>query len=407
MSQHPAAGTLIRSVYQPIVDLASEQVVGYEALARWTSPDRPGTPDFGDGARLGEIEWASRTAALAGALDAGLDAGTLLFVNVEPRILAHETPNAFLEVLARARQQLRLVVELTERELLSRPRELLEFADQVRDLGWGLALDDVGAHTESLAALPFLDPNVIKLDISLVQNDPSAEQARLLTGVLAHSERLGTALLAEGIETPEHLERARTLGAAFGQGYLFGRPEALPRVRVTGTTEIPGVERPRPSGPSEPDGFWTPGATRIARKPVLERLSAQLERQAANQVDPSVLLMTFQHADRLAPVAERLRQVAAACRFVGVLGVDMPPEPVAGVRGAAVPADDPLTQEWTIVVVSAHYAGALIAREIEPPHGTGPVADQERRFAFQLTHVRDTVVETGRRLLRRFEKVPG
>ena len=107
-----------------------------------------------------------------------------------------------------AEQELQLVVELTERDLLSAPGELLAFAERVRRRGWGLALDDVGVHTESLAALPFLEPDVVKLDISLVQHDPTIEQARTLTGVLAHSERVGTALLAEGIETEAHLERA-------------------------------------------------------------------------------------------------------------------------------------------------------------------------------------------------------
>ncbi|WP_375499104.1 EAL domain-containing protein [uncultured Jatrophihabitans sp.] len=400
----PAEGR-VQSVYQPIVELATERVVGYEALARWMSPGLEVAPDFANSADLNEIEWACRTAALAGALDAGLDRGTLLFVNVEPRILARRAPQAFIDVFGRARRDLQIVVELTERDLLNSPGELFAFADLIRRLGWSLALDDVGVHTESLAALPFLDPDVVKLDISLVQNDPTAEQARTLTGVLAHSERMGTALLAEGIETPAHLERARTLGAVYGQGYLFGRPGPLPTVRPTAPLRPPGVGRHRSADDGAPGGLLQAVETRIARKPMLLQLSRQLEQQACNPADPSMVLATLQEAERLTPAGDRFRSLAAVCRFVGVLGVGMPAEPMPGVRGAAVAPDDPLTTEWTVVVVGAHYAGALIAREIHD--GDEPVTESDRRYEFVLTHDRDTVLAAGRHLLRRFERVPG
>ena len=114
----------------------------------------------------------------------------------------------FSDVLRRGRSELRVVVELTERHLLSRPGELLAFVDWVRRQGWGLALDDVGVDTQSIAALPFLDPDFVKLDMSLVQDDPTPDQARTVTALLAFSERTGAALLAEGIENERHLEQA-------------------------------------------------------------------------------------------------------------------------------------------------------------------------------------------------------
>src|ERR1700710_2790552 len=174
---------VVTAVYQPIVELATMSVVGYEALARWTSTQDTVGMDVDDRTRLGFIDWACREAAIAGALDAGLDGEALLFVNVEPRVLGREEPEHAGTLLDPAEQELQLVVELTERDLLSAPGELLAFAERVRRSGWGLALDDVGVHTESLAALPFLEPDVVKLDISLVQHDPTIEQARTLTGV--------------------------------------------------------------------------------------------------------------------------------------------------------------------------------------------------------------------------------
>ena len=99
---------------------------------------------------------------------------------------------------------------------------------RVRGRGWGIALDDVGAERASLALLPFIRPDVIKLDLGLVQGRPSAAVAEVFSAVNAESERSGAVVLAEGIETREHLGTARALGATLGQGWLLGRPSAAP-----------------------------------------------------------------------------------------------------------------------------------------------------------------------------------
>lgn len=158
----------LQAAYQPIVELASETVVGFEALARW--PTLAGaTPDVVFAAarkcgRTAELDWACRLAALEGALDFGLGREHALFVNVEPAGLGAVEPENAGATNDAAQRGLRVVLELTERSLARNPAELLRVVGLARDRDWGIALDDVGAEPESLALLPFLAPDVVKLD---------------------------------------------------------------------------------------------------------------------------------------------------------------------------------------------------------------------------------------------------
>jgi EAL domain-containing protein (putative c-di-GMP-specific phosphodiesterase class I) len=76
--------------------------------------------------------------------------------------------------------------------------------------------------------MPFIHPDVIKLDLRLIQARTTAEVARIINAVLAQAERTGAMILAEGIETPRHEQIARAMGATVGQGWLYGRPGPLP-----------------------------------------------------------------------------------------------------------------------------------------------------------------------------------
>jgi EAL domain-containing protein (putative c-di-GMP-specific phosphodiesterase class I) len=240
---------LVRSVYQPIVDLDNAEVVGYEALARGPVGSPLERPDrlFATAHACGlvhELEWACRSAALRGALDAGLR--KTLFVNVEPSLLDAAVPAHVTALLERASLELDVVLELTERALTDRPAEMLARVEALRGPGLSIALDDVGADRRSLALMPFIDPEVIKLDLRLVQDNPSPAIAAIVHAVNAQAERSGAVLLAEGIETTEQLEVARALGARYGQGWLFGHPGELP----AGTAPLPAplapVAAPRP-----------------------------------------------------------------------------------------------------------------------------------------------------------------
>jgi EAL domain-containing protein (putative c-di-GMP-specific phosphodiesterase class I) len=210
---------VIRSAYQPIVDLSSGEVVAYEALARGPLGSRLERPDnlFAAGraaGRVADLDWACRGAAVRGALEGGLRPPLTLFLNVDPASLHRPVPPAFKEVWTRAESRLRVVLEITERALTDRPTELLWSVEWARDLGWGIALDDVGADPRSLALLPFLRPDVIKLDMALVGARPTVETAEVVHAVAAEAERTGAIVLAEGVETASGREVAEALRAS-------------------------------------------------------------------------------------------------------------------------------------------------------------------------------------------------
>lgn len=392
---------LIRSLYQPIVDLDTREVVGYEALARGPVGSGLERPDllFAAARAAGlveELEWACRAAALRGALDARLR--KTLFVNVEPSLLDTPVPEALNELVARATRELDVVIELTERALTDKPAEMLARVQAMRGSGLMIALDDVGADHRSLALMPFVNPEVIKLDLRLVQENPSPAIAAIVHAVNAESERSGAVLLAEGIETEAQLEVARALGARYGQGWLFGRPAELP----SGTQPLPSPLAPRRvSAPPAPSPYRAVAARvrpRRGTKALLLAISKHLEAQVTAQGESAVVVAAFQEARHFTPrSAARYAELAGSAALVGALGVGLPAEPVAGVRGASLDADDALAGEWNVTVVAPHFAAAFVARDL----GDTDCPDMERRFDFCLTYDRDLAVEAARGLLAR------
>jgi EAL domain-containing protein (putative c-di-GMP-specific phosphodiesterase class I) len=385
------------AAYQAIVDLDDGAVVAYEALARWRDDDL--TPDAvfpaaADSGQLAELDWACRIAALEGALHAGMARGQTLFVNVEPSTFGSRIPDEAAALLFRATTELRVMIELTERALLHDPSEVLRIVAWARAHGWGIALDDVGADPDSLTILPFVAPDVIKLDISLIQNQPGTEQGRIMAAVLAHAEATGATILAEGIETAAHLEQAQALGATLGQGWYFGHPGPL-------QSDVPcdaplAMSAPALPAPTPFSLVAQSDRKRIGRKKLLLGMSRHIESLGDKDGD-LVVLAAFQTADRFtASTRRRYERLGRHCPLVGALGVGMPSAPAAGVRGAHLAPDDDLAGEWTVVVVGSHYAGALIAKDCGD---TGPEAD--RRFEFLVTHDRALVLDAARSLMSR------
>jgi len=276
----------VHSVFQPIVDLTADVVVAYEALARGPvgALQSPGAL-FAAARRSGllsELDQACRAAAFRGASERGLLAPLTVFVNVEPEVLDGAPLSELLAIAEGAPGELRIVVEITERALAARPAELLRTVERVRALGWGVALDDVGTEAASLAFMPLLRPDVVKLDMSLIQGRPTPEVAEVMHAVNAYAERAGAIILAEGVETEQHLARARALGATLAQGWHFGRPttDPVPQPNSPGLILPAGASW---SGPTTVSPFsCLPAGTVLKRAPkrLLVELSKHLERAA-------------------------------------------------------------------------------------------------------------------------------
>jgi EAL domain-containing protein (putative c-di-GMP-specific phosphodiesterase class I) len=399
----------VRAVYQPIADIDTGAVVAYEALARGpegTSLERPDVLFAAAAAvgRLAELDWICRATAFRGALDAGLDPKVSLFVNSEPAALGVPCPDDLLGVVGQAEQRLRVVSELTERAIAGNPPAVLAAVAQARARGWAVALDDVGADPDSLAMMPFIRPDVVKLDMGIIQQRTDRNVARIMGAVMAYAERTGATILAEGIEHEEHLALARSLGAVYGQGWHFGRPSALPersdRPQLV-VPILPGIAAAPVAGTFELAASRR--RHRRATKATLLAFSHQLEQHAMDNTDQPVLLSCFQEVQRFTPATRRrYGDLAERTSLLAALGAGMPSEPVRGVRGGDLDWDDPLRGEWTVIVVSPHHAAALIARDIGD---TGP--DLERRFDYVLTHDRELVVDAARLLLERVVPVTG
>ena len=217
----------LRPVFQPIYDLGDGRLLAVEAVTRFdTVPDR--TPDrwfaAAHAAGLGvELELAAIEAALHGAQ--GLPAGVRLSCNASPATVADQR----LVELVRAHPDRPLTMEITEHAVIEDYPLLREALAALVCLGVELAVDDAGAGFASLQHIVQLEPDVIKLDMSLTQDVASSPLRRALAAsIVDFTERSGARLVVEGVETVEDLTAWAVLGAQAVQGFAVGRPGLLP-----------------------------------------------------------------------------------------------------------------------------------------------------------------------------------
>ena len=208
-------------VFQPIVDLSTDAVVGFEALTRFADGVAPDLKFFAAIAvGLGlSLEAATLEAALTAA--ATLPAQTWLDINVSPDLILEQE---LLRGILRRHRGRRLVLEVTEHQVVS-DYPAFRAAIAAVDPKLELAVDDAGAGFASLRHILELRPAFVKLDRWLIA-DVDTDEARqaMIAGVLHFARSTGCQIIAEGIETSVERETLRALGVALGQGYLLGRP---------------------------------------------------------------------------------------------------------------------------------------------------------------------------------------
>jgi diguanylate cyclase (GGDEF)-like protein len=223
------AGSLT-PVYQPIIELDTGRVMGYEGLVRVpkqsTFAHAGALFDAAEVAgRVHDLDRAALEVVLRGARD--MDEGVTLSVNVSPRTLesAQFSATAFLAILRRhGFSPARVILELTEREAIRDPERLRIALRGVQMAGVRVAADDVGAGNAGLRLLSQFQFDVVKIDLSLVQRAGDDRTHSVLRSIVEVAQRMHATTIAEGVETSSQLRTARRLGITAGQGYLLGRP---------------------------------------------------------------------------------------------------------------------------------------------------------------------------------------
>ncbi len=231
--------------YQPLLDLATSTVVGFEALMRWRHPQRGWVPPnvFIPLAEQSDLildlgSFALRTAvAAAVSWKRGRNAARQPFVTVNLSARQFQDP----ELATKVEDVLRdsglapelLIIEITESVTLFDTVETLKTVERLADLGVAIALDDFGTGYSSLSYLVRLRPWLIKIDQYFVSSpSDSSYNDALLGAIISLGDRLDMTMLAEGIETPEQFHRLRELRCTLGQGFLFSA--AVPADEVKG-----------------------------------------------------------------------------------------------------------------------------------------------------------------------------
>lgn len=233
-------------VFQPIVSWELGRAVGYEALLRTGEPSLARPPDFLDAAetlgRLGELGRRVRAAIAAEAPRVPEDAR--VFVNLHARdLLEDDLIGGSSPLCAYAR---RIVLEVTERASLDHVPEVAARVRALRAAGFAIAIDDLGAGYAGLASLTQLDPDVVKLDMSLVRGiDQSRKKQQILRSMVQVCEDLAMEVVVEGVETIEERDALLDLGCDRMQGYLFARPSRELGPVVLGPRDRDGESGPR------------------------------------------------------------------------------------------------------------------------------------------------------------------
>lgn len=395
---------LVTAEFQPIVWLDTADVVAYEAYARGPVGSQFYSPRtmFDAAAKAGltvALDQTAHAAAYKVALSTKLHPSLSLFVNADPSAIGAEMSADFVGVVAAALTRLRILIEVSEQDLAANPSAALAGISRARECGWGISWDHLGATPDSLALMPFVQPDVVKIDVSLIHDRYHPDAARVVNAIIAYAERTGASIMATSIETREHLLTARGMGARLGQGYLFGKPGPLPTGTEAPRHAVPLVAKYQP-----PDPVATPFEIFAKQRDaapasinMLQYLAYHLEQRCSIDPEPAVVLCGLPEQQLISGEAlVRLQMIARNAAFVAVLIGEDGVHPISGVRMATMATGDRLRDEWNFAVVGPHFA-ALLTAKIDQD-----AADSEVAVRYGLTYDRPIVLEAARALLQRF-----
>lgn len=218
-------------LFQPIFSLSSTEVLGYEALIRGPSNSPLHSPLLLFKAALmcgmlEPLEMLCRQISIEAFARAKMPG--LLFLNVNPLLLlTSDHPSGLTNRLLQQAEldPSRVVIEISEQYQVEDPSVLVRAVNHYRELGFSIAIDDLGSGFSGLKLWSELKPDIVKIDryfISQLHTDPT--KRAFVQNIVALANATGSKIVAEGIETQEELLLCQELGADYGQGFLLGRP---------------------------------------------------------------------------------------------------------------------------------------------------------------------------------------
>jgi EAL domain-containing protein (putative c-di-GMP-specific phosphodiesterase class I) len=225
----------IVTAFQPIMDLKTKVVLGYEALSRGArgSGLEPADALFGaaeDQHLMVELDRLCRQRALLSS--SRIPSTAKIFVNTLPGTIRDPQfrGKALIDFLDRAQVSPdRIVIEITEKLVIDNYTLFREAMAYYTDLGMSFAVDDVGAGYSGLESIARLKPTFLKIDIALVHDvHASLVNREMVKAIVAMGRGIGATVIAEGIQAEEEAKALLSMGVNWGQGYLLARPEAGP-----------------------------------------------------------------------------------------------------------------------------------------------------------------------------------
>ena len=226
---------LITPLFQPIYDLTTGHIYGYEALSRGPENTELFTPDvlfpFAQAqGRLHELELLCRERAIS--RFAELQLPGLLFLNVSASLLSspdHQKGMTLAILKELGISQSNIVIELSEQHPYDQNGLTHQSVEHYRQMGFQVAIDDLGAGYSGLRLWSELRPNIVKLDKHFIEGiDQDQVKREFVRSIINIAQRLRCSLIAEGIEHQQELDQLLELGVRYGQGFFLQRPNAQP-----------------------------------------------------------------------------------------------------------------------------------------------------------------------------------
>ncbi|HEY9756572.1 MAG TPA: EAL domain-containing protein [Oculatellaceae cyanobacterium] len=218
-------GSHFRVVYQPIIDLATENVAGYEIFSRGPDGAFESPNDFFRVCIENDILTNVDLQCLRQCVEAAshIHKSMRFHINVFPSTIVDTSVDAILSLFPEDREGKTYCIEISEPQLTGDPSYLRDQINALREAGILVAIDDVGFGRSSLDSLIILEPDIVKVDrkyVTGIANDPAKK--RLLKRVVNVAKSLGAEIVAEGIESEVDLPVLREIGINYGQGYFWG-----------------------------------------------------------------------------------------------------------------------------------------------------------------------------------------